>query len=102
MGDGFDRRSYDTGSSGEAQVNIHLILTRLETLIGGRDADVKAALADWEATGVSDEYQGKEAKWLAAAHETREIIRLVKRTLEKNDETAGMTLARARAAVQEI
>jgi hypothetical protein len=96
------RRSYDTGASAEAQANIQQIVARLETLIGTRDTDVKAALADFEATGVSEEYRAKEAKWHTAANETREIIRLVKATLEKNDEIAGTTLNRAGAAVRGI
>ena len=96
------RRSYDTGASTEVQGNIQAIVGRLETLIGTRDTDVKAAMADWEATGVSDEYHTKEMKWYAAANETREIIRLVKATLEKNDGIAHTTLSRASAAVQAI
>ncbi|TYB43619.1 pore-forming ESAT-6 family protein [Actinomadura chibensis] len=101
MGD-TGRRSYDTGASAEAQANIQRIVGRLEQLIGTRDTDVKAALADFEATGVSDEYRAKELKWHNAANETREIIRLVKATLEKNDEIAGTTLSKASAAVQGI
>lgn len=100
MGNG--RRSYDTGASGEAQGNLQVIVSRLESLIGTRDTDVKAALADFEATGVSDEYSAKELKWHSAANETREIIRLVKATLEKNDEIAQSTLGKASAAVQAI
>ncbi|RSN43874.1 MULTISPECIES: pore-forming ESAT-6 family protein [Actinomadura] len=96
------RRSYDTGASGEAQANIHAIVARLEALIGTRDTDVAAALADFEATGVSEEYRAKEVKWHNAANETREIIRLVKATLERNDEIAGTTLNKASAAVQAI
>ncbi|WP_119729616.1 pore-forming ESAT-6 family protein [Thermomonospora amylolytica] len=100
MGNG--RRSYDTGASAEAQGNIQAIVSRLEQLIGTRDTDVTAAMADFEATGVSDEYHAKEIKWHNAANETREIIRLVKATLEKNDEIAQNTLSKASAAVQAI
>ena len=96
------RRSYDTGASGEAQTNIHAIIGRLESLIGTRDTDVSTAMADFEATGVSDEYSAKELKWHNAANETREIIRLVKGVLERNDETAQNTLSKASAAVQAI
>jgi hypothetical protein len=96
------RRSYDTGASAEAQGNVQVIVDRLEALIGTRDTDVRAALGDFEATGVSDEYQAKEIKWQQAANETREIIRLVRATLESNDEIAHTTLSRARAAVQAI
>jgi len=78
-GDG--RRSYDTGASQEAQANIHSIIARLEALIGQRDTDVSTAMADFEATGVSDQYSTKELKWHNAANEVRDIIRLVKSTL---------------------
>ncbi|RAY13174.1 hypothetical protein DPM19_22045 [Actinomadura craniellae] len=100
MGDG--RQGYDTGASQEAQINIHSVITRLEALIGQHDTDVSAALADFTATGVEDEYSAKELKWHQAANETREIIRLVKTTLENNDNTAHTALSRASAAVQAI
>lgn len=96
------RRSYDTGASQEAQGNIHTIISRLEALIGQHDTDVSTAMADFEATGVSDEYSAKELRWHNAANETREIIRLVKSTLENNDGTAQTTLSKASAAVQAI
>jgi len=99
-GDG--RRSYDTGASQEAQANIHSIIARLEALIGQRDTDVSTAMADFEATGVSDQYSTKELKWHNAANEVREIIRLVKSMLEANDGTAQTTLSKAGAAVEAI
>lgn len=101
MGD-TGRRSYDTGASQEAQGNIHAIIDKLEALIGQRDTDVSAAMSDFEATGVSSEYSAKELKWHNAANETREIIRLVKQTLENNDSTAQATLSKASSAVQAI
>ncbi|WP_433325758.1 pore-forming ESAT-6 family protein [Spirillospora sp. CA-294931] len=96
------RRSYDTGASGEAQTNIQTIVARLEALIGSRDTDVKTAMSDFEASGVSDEYNAKEIKWHTAANETREIIRLVKSTLESNDGHAQTALGQASSAVQAI
>jgi hypothetical protein len=96
------RRSYDIGASQEAQTNLHAIIGRLETLIGQHDTDVSTALSDFEATGVSDPYSAKERKWHNAANEVREIIRLVKSTLESNDGTAHTTLSRAAAAVEQI
>ena len=98
----YGRRSYDTGASGEAQANIHTIVSRLEALIGTHDTDVKTAMADYEATGVSDEYHAKEIKWHNAANEVREIIRLVKTTLEQNDGHAQTALSQASSAVQAI
>lgn len=96
------RRSYDTGASAEAQTNLHAIIGRLETLIGQHQSDVRTALSDFEATGVSDEYHAKEVKWQNAANEVRTIIQLVKSTLEANDGTAQTTLSKASAAVQAI
>ncbi|GAA4059474.1 MULTISPECIES: pore-forming ESAT-6 family protein [Actinomadura] len=96
------RRAYDTGASQEAQGNIHAVIARLEALIGQHDGDVKTALSDFEATGVSAEYAAKEAKWQQAANETREIIRLVKATLASNDQTAQTALSKASAAVAAI
>ncbi|MFZ3566788.1 MULTISPECIES: pore-forming ESAT-6 family protein [unclassified Streptomyces] len=97
-----DRRSYDTGASAEVQGSLHGIIGRLETVLGDRDRAVKTAMADYQADGVSDEYHGKEVRWNRAANEVRDIIQLVRTTLEKNDATAQSTLARARAAVNNI
>ncbi|KUF13019.1 pore-forming ESAT-6 family protein [Streptomyces silvensis] len=97
-----DRRSYDTGASGDVQGNLYIIVGHLERVLGDRDRAVKAAMADYQADGVSDEYHGKEVRWNKAANEVREIIRLVRSTLEENDGTAQTTLSRARAAVNNI
>ncbi|MET7362907.1 pore-forming ESAT-6 family protein [Streptomyces sp. NPDC005562] len=97
-----DRRSYDTGASGEVQGSLQLIIGHLERVLGDRDKAVKAAMADYQADGVSDEYHGKEVRWNKAAHEVREIIHLVRTTLGKNDGTAQTTITRARAAVDNI
>ncbi|NEA43500.1 pore-forming ESAT-6 family protein [Streptomyces sp. SID11385] len=97
-----DRRSYDTGASAEVQGGLQGIIGRLETVLADRDGAVKAAMADYQADGVSDEYHGKELRWNKAANEVREIIRLVRSTLEDNDATAHSTLAKARSAVENI
>ncbi|GGV02388.1 pore-forming ESAT-6 family protein [Streptomyces spectabilis] len=97
-----DRRSYDTGASADVQGGLHVVIGQLERVLGDRDRAVKAAMADYQADGVSDEYHGKEVRWNQAANEVREIIRLVRSTLEENDGTAQTTLSRARAAVNNI
>lgn len=97
-----DRRSYDTGASAEVQIGLAGIIGQLERVLTDRDRAVKAAMADFRADGVSDEYHGKEIRWQRAAAEVREIIRLVRHTLEQNDSTAQATLAKARAAVDNI
>lgn len=97
-----DRRSYDIGASSEAQSNIHAVIGRLEQVITDRDRQVKAAMADFQADGVSDSYHDKELRWNRASQEVRNIIQLLKTTLEKNDCTAQQTLSRAKAAVDGI
>ncbi|MGP8298268.1 pore-forming ESAT-6 family protein [Streptomyces inhibens] len=102
MAAGMDRRSYDSGASAEAQGNIQAVIARLEQVMAARDAQVKAAMSDFAADGVAEEYHGKELRWNRASQEVRSIIQLLKTTLEKNDGTAHQTLARAKAAVDNI
>lgn len=97
-----DRRSYDLSASGDVQGSLQTVIGRLEQVLGDRDRAVKAAMADFQADGVSDEYHAKEVRWDRAAQEVREIIRLLRSTLEKNDGTAQSTLARAKSAVDGI
>jgi uncharacterized protein YukE len=70
--------------------------------MAARDAQVKNAMKDFAADGVADEYHAKELRWYSTSQEVRNIIRLLKTTLEKNDATAQQTLARAKAAVDNI
>ncbi|MFH8789366.1 pore-forming ESAT-6 family protein [Streptomyces roseoverticillatus] len=102
MGQTQDRRSYDTGASSEVQGGLQGIIGQLERVLNDRDRAVKAAMAEFQADGVSDEYHGKEVRWNRAANEVRDIIRLVRSTLVENDGTAQSTLAKARAAVDGI
>ncbi|WP_413753614.1 pore-forming ESAT-6 family protein [Streptomyces sp. R-74717] len=97
-----DRRSYDTGASADAQGNIQVVIAQLEEVIAARDAQVKAAMADFAADGVADEYHGKELRWNRSSQEVKNIIQLLKTTLEKNDGTAQHTITRAKAAVNNI
>ncbi|MFI5819234.1 pore-forming ESAT-6 family protein [Streptomyces rishiriensis] len=102
MGQNLDRRSYDTGASGEVQGGLQGIIAQLERVLADRDKAVKAAMADFQADGVSEEYHGKELRWNRAANEVRSIIQLVRTTLEDNDGTAQSTMAKARSAVDNI
>lgn len=97
-----DRRSYDTSASTEVQANIQVVIGRLEQVITARDTQVKAAMNDFAADGVADDYHGKELRWNTTSQEVKNIIRLLRSTLEKNDGTAQQTLARAKAAVDNI
>ncbi|GAB2476056.1 hypothetical protein GCM10027265_27770 [Jatrophihabitans fulvus] len=94
-----DRNSYDTAASGDAQGNLANVIARLEQVLNTRDQQVKAAMADFQADGVSDEYHGKELQWKSAASEVRSIIAMLKTVLNENDGTAQSTLAKAKAAV---
>ncbi|MDK1472969.1 pore-forming ESAT-6 family protein [Streptomyces sp. 549] len=99
---GEDRRSYDTAASGEVQGSLQGIIGQLEQVIGDRDRQVKAAMADFQADGVSEQYHGAEQRWNRSANEVRAIIKLLRTTLEKNDGTAQQTLQRAKSAVDGI
>lgn len=96
------QNSYDSGASAEAQTNIETIASRLEAIIGEHEVDVNAAMSDFQADGVDQEYADVEKKWHEAGNEVREIIRLLRTTLEENDNTAGDTLTRANDAVMRI
>ncbi|MEU9302969.1 pore-forming ESAT-6 family protein [Streptomyces sp. NPDC048269] len=97
-----DRRSYDMGASTEAQGNIKAVIAQLEQVIAARESQVAAAMADFAADGVADDYHAKELRWKNASQEVKNIIRLLNATLEKNDGTAQQTLQRAKAAVDNI
>jgi hypothetical protein len=97
-----DRRSFDTAASAQAQSNINTVANQLEALISQRDAQVKQAMADFAADGVSDEYHAKEVRWNNAASEVRSIITLVRTALARNDDTAASALSQAKAAVAGI
>lgn len=97
-----DRRSFDTATSQQVQSDLAGIVARLEATIAQRNADVNTAMSDFQADGVSDDYQVVEQRWHTAATEVQQIIALVKTTMTRNDETANTALTRARSAVQSI
>jgi hypothetical protein len=97
-----DRRSFDTGTSQAVQSDLAGVVSRLEANISQRTADVNAAMADFLADGVSDEYRVVEQRWSTAATEVQQIITLVRTTMTRNDESATTALTQARTAVQSI
>jgi len=97
-----DRRDYDVAASQNAQDNFNTVATLLEGLIDQRDLDVQAAMADYSAEGVSEDYRAKELRWKNAAGEVKSIITSLRTSLERNDETAQTALAKARAVVESI
>ncbi|ANP26651.1 hypothetical protein DAD186_00920 [Dermabacter vaginalis] len=97
-----DRISFDTGVSQSVQGDLAGIIGRLEGLISMRDQQVNAAMSDFQADGVSEEYRHVEQRWHRASNEVRGIIDLVKTTMSKNDETATSAQQRAANAVANI
>lgn len=97
-----DRISYDTDASAQVEGDIAGIVGRLESLISDRDQAVANAMSEFQADGVSEEYHHIEQRWKSSAGEVKEIIRLVKETLLRNDETASGTQQRAQTAVKNI
>lgn len=97
-----DRRDYDESASQSAQDNFNTIAAQLEALIDQRDADVRAAMAEYQADGVSEEYHGKELKWKSAASEVKHIIATLRTSLMSSDQTAQQTIAKAKSAVDAI
>lgn len=94
-----DRNDYNVGASQAVQSNFEQVAARLEAALSRRDSDVKAAMADYQADGVSDEYHALEAQWNTAGNQVREIIRTIRGSLEQNDDIAVTALNRARAAL---
>lgn len=94
-----DRNDYDVSSSQTAQENFEQAATRLESALSRRDQDVKAALADYYADGVSEEYQQLEQQWNDAGNAVRDIINTIRGSLQQNDDIAIGALQKARAAL---
>lgn len=94
-----DRNDYNIGASEAAQSNFETVAARLEAALQRRDADVKAALADYQADGVSEEYQGLEQQWNTAGEQVRQIISAIRNSLQDNDDVARRALQQARSAI---
>lgn len=97
-----DRRDYDISASQQAQDNFDTVATTLEGVLEAHDTDVKAAMAEYYADGVSDEYAAKEQRWNTAAQGVRDIITVLRGSLGSTDESARTALDRAKVFVQNI
>lgn len=97
-----DRRDYSIAASQNAQDNFNRVAAQLEALIDQHDKDVNAAMSDYAAEGVSEDYRGKELRWKNAAGEVKGIIQTLRSSLERNDESAQTALSKARSAVEAI
>lgn len=97
-----DRRDFDLAASTTAQENFDRVAARLESLVDQRTADVRGAMADYEATGVSADYQACERRWSTVADEVTTIVRTLRRSLTSSDASAQDALRKAQAAVERI
>ena len=95
-------RAFNTDSSADAQSQFNNAANRLEALLNLRDQQVKAAMAQYMATNMLQEYRAKELRWNTKAQEVRDIIRLLRQSLGQNDETALTALKKAGQAVANI
>lgn len=101
-GNNNDRLSYSTGASSTSQTDLGVVVGHLETLMATRQGQVNKAMADFNADGVSADYQSVERRWNNAAGEVRSIIALVKSTLGLNDQSATHAQTKAANAVHGI
>ena len=97
-----DRRDYDVAASQNAQDHFLQTAARLQALIDQRDADVRSAMADYQADGVSDDYAAKELRWKNAAAGVKQIVDTVRKSLEQSDESAQSAIQKAKSAVSNI
>ena len=94
--------SWDDGAADAALVNFNQAAYALEALIAQRDTDVCQAMAEYQADGVSAEYQAKEAQWRAAAEATREVITTLRHSLEQAAEIAAAGGQQAAASAARV
>ena len=94
-----DRNDFSISASEGAQSNFESVASQLEAALDRRDADVRAALADYQADGVSEEYQALEQQWNDAGRSVREVIAAIRGSLAENDDVARRALQQARAAI---
>ncbi|WP_151952940.1 hypothetical protein [Brevibacterium sp. Marseille-P9724] len=94
-----DRNDYNISSSQTAQGNFEAVASHVESLLERRDADVKAAMAEYQADGVSDEYAQLERQWNRAGQQVRDVITKIRASLAENDDVAHRALSTARSAI---
>lgn len=97
-----DRLAFNIGDSQSAQSNFLGVAMRLETLIGERDKEVKAAMSDAQIDGADSTYLSKEQRWNTISTNTMNIVRALRDAMSDNDATAQDALTRAKAAVDAI
>lgn len=99
MGNQIDRNDYNVAASQAAQDNFKLVASQLEAALDRRDADVKAAMAEYYADGVSHEYQHLEQEWKVSGGQVRDVISAIRMSLGDNDDIAVRAGSQARSAL---
>lgn len=94
-----DRNDYDIAGSESAQGNFEQVASQVESLLQRRDQDVKAAMADYQADGVSDQYAELERKWNQAGDQVRDVITKIRQSLADNDDVARRAMQSAKDAI---
>ncbi|MDO5619468.1 pore-forming ESAT-6 family protein [Kocuria sp.] len=99
MGNIVDRNDYSIGASESAQGNFETVAAMLEATLDRRDADVRAAMSEYQADGVSDQYEHLEQRWNTAGQQVRDIIQQIRNSLSENDDVARRALSQASSAI---
>lgn len=99
LGNDSARNDYNIGASQTTQSNFETVASQLEAALERRDQDVRAAMADYQADGVSDEYQQLEHQWNVSGAQVRDIIQTIRNSLQSNDEVAYTALQQAKASI---
>lgn len=98
-GNQIDRNDYSVRASQAAQANFEAVASQLEAALDRRDADVKQAMAEYQADGVSDQYAQLEQQWNTAGRQVREVINGIRQSLADNDDVAMRALSTARSSI---
>jgi hypothetical protein len=94
-----DRNAHDVGASQAVQDEFDTAAGLLEAALERRNGDVKTAMADYQADGVSEDYEGMETSWNTAGTEVKGIIKLLRESLAQNDDIAVAALAKAKSYI---
>lgn len=99
MANQMDRNDYSVSASQAAQANFETVAGQLEAALDRRDVDVKAAMAEYYAEGVSEEYSHLERQWNDSGRQVRQIIAAVRQSLGNNDDIAVRAGSTARSHI---
>lgn len=96
---GPDTNAYDVGVSQQVQDDFNTAAANLEAAITRHDADVAAAMTEYEAEEVSDAHRQMEKQWKDAGTDVKDVIQLLRSSLSQNDEVAVRTMRGAMKAI---